>query len=129
MLDIIPLVGATIGAVVCVLVAFAQGWVAAVILIVYFVLYQLAENHFLQPVVYSRTVKLSPLVVLLASLVGAVVAGILGVLVAIPLASAASILIEEISAQRDGARAPEPALAGGESAGADTGDGDRSGPE
>jgi predicted PurR-regulated permease PerM len=110
LLDIIPLVGATIGAVVCVLVALGEGWLPAVILIIYFVVYQLAENHFVQPVVYSRTVKLSPLVVLLASLVGAVVAGILGVLVAIPLASAASILVEEIRMQRNAGRAPQPAV-------------------
>jgi len=109
-LDIIPLVGATIGAVVCVLVALAVGWLPAVVLVVYFVVYQLAENHFVQPVVYSRTVKLSPLIVLLASLVGAVMAGILGVLVAIPLASALSILIEEIRAQQaaDGGLSPVP---------------------
>jgi predicted PurR-regulated permease PerM len=105
-LDIIPLVGATIGAIVCVLVALAVGWLPAVVLVIYFIIYQLAENHFVQPVVYSRTVKLSPLVVLLASLVGAVMAGILGVLVAIPLASAVSILIEEIRAQRASDRAP-----------------------
>jgi predicted PurR-regulated permease PerM len=109
-LDIIPLVGATIGAVVCVLVALAVGWLPAVVLVVYFVIYQLAENHFVQPVVYSRTVKLSPLVVLLASLVGAVTAGILGVLVAIPLASAVSILIEEIRAQRAAEQTPIPAV-------------------
>jgi predicted PurR-regulated permease PerM len=112
-LDIIPMVGATIGAVVCVLVALAAGWLPAVILVIYFVVYQLAENHFVQPVVYSRTVKLSPLVVLLASLVGAVTAGILGVLVAIPLASALWILIEEITAQRAQGRAASLAIAGG----------------
>ena len=119
LLDIIPLVGATIGAVVCVLVALGLGWLPPVILVIYFVLYQLAENHFVQPVVYSRTVKLSPLIVLLASLAGAVVAGILGVLVAIPLASAASILVEEIRAQRAADQAPEPAVDAGESAGPD----------
>jgi predicted PurR-regulated permease PerM len=112
-LDIIPLVGATIGAVVCVLVAFAAGWLPAVVLVIYFVIYQMAENHFVQPIVYSRTVKLSPLVVLLASLIGAVMAGILGVLVAIPLASAVSILIEEIRTQRAADRAPAPAIVGG----------------
>ena len=99
------------------LVALAVGWLPAVVLVVYFIIYQLAENHFVQPVVYSRTVKLSPLVVLLASLIGAVMAGILGVLVAIPLASALSILIEEIRAQRaaDGGLSPVP-IEGGEGA-------------
>jgi len=102
-LDIIPLVGATIAAVVCIIVGFTQGWVPGVILIGYFVAYQQIENNFIQPVVYSRTVSLSPLVVLVASLVGAIIAGILGVLVAIPLASALFILVDEYRARRGAA--------------------------
>lgn len=101
-LDIIPLVGATIGAAVCVLVAFTQGWLPAVILIGYFVVYQQIENNFVQPMVYARTARLTPLTVLVASLIGATLAGILGVLVAIPLASAVAILIHESSARRAG---------------------------
>lgn len=99
-LDIIPLVGATIGAVICVLLAFTQGWLPAVILIGYFVVYQQVENNFIQPMVYSRTARLTPLTVLLASLVGATLAGILGVLVAIPLTSAVMIFIQESRGRR-----------------------------
>jgi predicted PurR-regulated permease PerM len=107
LLDIIPLVGATLGAIVCVLVAFAVGWLPAVILIGYFVVYQMAENHFVQPIVYSRTVNLSPLTVLVASLVGAALAGIFGVLVAIPLASAVAILVHEFTEHRAAGGLPE----------------------
>ena len=102
-LDIIPLVGATIAAVVCVGVGFTQGWLVGVVLIGYFVVYQLLENNFIQPVVYARTVSLSPLIVLVASLIGAFIAGVIGVLVAIPLASAVFILLDEYRSRRGAA--------------------------
>jgi predicted PurR-regulated permease PerM len=99
-LDIVPLIGATIGAVICVLVAISQGWVIAIVLLIFFLVYQQVENNVLQPVVYSKTVALSPLTVLVASLAGAAVAGIVGVLIAIPLASAAYILVQDLIERR-----------------------------
>jgi predicted PurR-regulated permease PerM len=99
-LDIVPLIGATIGAIICVLVAISQGWVIALILLIFFLVYQQVENNVLQPVVYSKTVALSPLTVLVASLAGAAVAGIVGVLIAIPLASAAYILVQDLIERR-----------------------------
>lgn len=96
LLDLIPLVGAILGAALCAFVALSVGWPAAVILIVYFVVYQQIENHALAPVIYSRTVAMSPLTVLLVSLAGAVLGGIVGVLIAIPLASAAAIAVGEL---------------------------------
>jgi predicted PurR-regulated permease PerM len=95
LLDIIPLVGATLGAVLSVIVALSVGWPVALILVVYFVVYQTLENHFLAPVIYSHTVAMSPLTVLLVSLAGAVLGGIVGVLLAIPLASALQIAVGE----------------------------------
>jgi predicted PurR-regulated permease PerM len=97
LLDIIPLIGAMLGAAVCVIVALSHGWVIAMILIIYFVIYQQMENHLLLPVIYSRTVAMSPLTVLLVSLAGAVLGGLVGVLLAIPLASAAVIIIGELA--------------------------------
>jgi len=96
LLDIIPLVGATLGAVLCVLIALSVGWVPALALIAYFVVYQQAENHLLAPVIYAKTVVMSPLGVFLVSLAGAALGGIVGVLLAIPLASAAQIAIGEL---------------------------------
>jgi predicted PurR-regulated permease PerM len=108
--DLIPLVGATLGAIVCVLVALAGGgWLPAAILAVYFIIYQQVENNLIQTTVYSRTVALSPLAVLVASLCGAAVAGIVGVLLAIPVAATVVIAIVEIRALRSG-REPEAAL-------------------
>ncbi len=96
LLDIIPLIGATLGAVLCVLVALSVGWLAAVLLIVYFVVYQQTENHLLAPVIYAKTVAMSPLVVLLVSLAGAILGGLVGVLLAIPIASAVQIGVGEL---------------------------------
>ena len=66
---------------------------AGVVLLGFFVLYQQLENHVLQPLVYGRTVQLSPLVVLIAILVGTEVAGILGALGAIPVAGTMQIVL------------------------------------
>ena len=52
--------------------------------VAFFIVYQQVENHLLQPLVYGRTVQLSPLAVLISVLIGAQVAGILGALGAIP---------------------------------------------
>src|SRR5262249_39275905 len=93
-LDLIPLAGATIGAIVVVLVALAaQGVTVAVIVAVFFIIYQQVENHLLQPLVYGRTVQLSPLAVLVSVLIGAELAGVLGALAAIPVAGALQVLL------------------------------------
>src|SRR5205823_12234697 len=79
-LDLIPLAGATIAAIIVGAVAFLHSVPAGIIVIVFFVVYQQVENHILQPIVYGRTVQLSPLVVLIAVLIGAQLAGVLGAL-------------------------------------------------
>ena len=104
-LDIVPLVGATIGAVIVCIVGFAagghwSGFVTGIVLVVFFVLYQQFENNVLQNMVYSRTVSLSPLVVFIAALIGASLLGIVGVLLAIPLASAGWVLGRDLIALR-----------------------------
>lgn len=94
LLDLIPLAGATIAAVLVVLVAIAaKGATAAIIVGVFFLLYQQLENHVIQPLVYGRTVQLSPLAVLVSVLVGAQLAGVLGALAAIPVAGALQVLL------------------------------------
>jgi predicted PurR-regulated permease PerM len=67
-----------------------------VIVIGFFVLYQQLENHILQPVIYGRTVQLSPLTVLIAILIGAELVGILGALAAIPVAGIVQAIAREI---------------------------------
>jgi predicted PurR-regulated permease PerM len=93
LLDLLPLVGATIAAVIVVAVGFLHSVLAGVVLIVFFIVYQQFENHVLQPLVYNRTVALSPLAILVSILIGAELAGVLGALAAIPVAGAIQVLI------------------------------------
>jgi predicted PurR-regulated permease PerM len=92
-LDLIPLAGATIAAIIVGAIGFLHSIVAGVVLIVFFIVYQQVENHVLQPVVYSRTVQLSPLVILVSVLIGAELAGVLGALAAIPVAGTIQVLL------------------------------------
>jgi predicted PurR-regulated permease PerM len=116
LLDLIPLAGATLAAIIVVSVgAITQGTTAAIVLAIFFIVYQQLENHFLQPVIYGRTVQLSPLVVLVAVLVGAALAGILGALAAIPVAGTIQVIVRDLLAHRRhllietvGPTAPEP---------------------
>jgi predicted PurR-regulated permease PerM len=92
-LDLIPLAGATIAAILIGIVAFLHSIPAGIVVVVFFVVYQQVENHLLQPVIYGRTVQLSPLAVLISILIGAELAGILGALGAIPVAGSIQVLI------------------------------------
>ena len=92
-LDLIPLAGATIAAIIVAAVGFIHSLLAGIILIAFFIVYQQIENHVLQPVVYSRTVQLSPLAILISVLVGAELAGVLGALAAIPVAGTIQVIL------------------------------------
>jgi predicted PurR-regulated permease PerM len=99
-LDLIPLAGATIAALLVSTVGFLHSVTAGIVLIVFFVLYQQFENHVLQPLVYGRTVQLSPLVVLIAVLMGAKLAGVVGALGAIPIAGTIQVILIDWLAHR-----------------------------
>lgn len=103
-LDLIPLAGATIAGVIVAIVAFLHSIPAGIVVVVFFIVYQQIENHILQPVIYGRTVQLSPLAVIVAVLVGAELAGIIGALAAIPVAGALQVVIRDQLAHR---RSPE----------------------
>jgi predicted PurR-regulated permease PerM len=92
-LDLIPLAGATLAAIIVSTVAFFDGWVQGGIVLAFFIAYQQIENHMIQPVVYSRTVQLSPLAILISVLIGAELAGVLGALAAIPVAGTIQVLL------------------------------------
>ena len=95
-LDLIPLVGATIAGVVIGIVCAIQDFPTAVIVwVVYLVVYQQTDNNFLQPIIYRRTVALHPLVVLVGVLIGAELLGVLGALLAIPVAGAIQIVLKD----------------------------------
>ncbi len=92
-LDLIPLAGATLAAIIVTTVAFLTSIPAGIIVLAFMIVYQQVENHLLQPLVYSRTVQLSPLAILVAVLIGAKIAGILGALAAIPVAGTIQVLL------------------------------------
>jgi predicted PurR-regulated permease PerM len=105
-LDLIPLAGATIAAIIVCSIGFLHSLAAGIILLVFFIVYQQIENHLLQPLVYSRTVRLSPLVILISVLVGAQIAGVLGALAAIPVAGTLQVILFSWLEERRKHRAP-----------------------
>lgn len=100
--DLIPLVGATIGAIAALVAAGIHSVGALIAVAIFVVLYQQLENHVLQPVILSRTVKLNPLAVLVAILVGVELAGILGALLAIPVAGIVQVILRDVWSHRRG---------------------------
>lgn len=93
--DLIPLVGATLGALATVGVAFLYSVPAGVATVIFYVIYQQFENHVLQVTIMSRTVALSPLSVLVSVLFGVELFGLLGALLAIPIAGIIKVLVAE----------------------------------
>jgi predicted PurR-regulated permease PerM len=108
--DLVPLIGATLGAVVAVIAALIHSVPAGIIVAVWFVVYQQLENHLLQPVILSRTVKLNPLAVLISILLGAELLGILGTLLAIPVAGIIQVVLRDVYDVRRGRRRPVPTV-------------------
>ena len=102
--DLIPLVGSTIGGVLVGLVTlFADFPGDTIIWIVFVLVYQQVENSVFQPLVYRRTVNLHPLAVITAILIGSNLLGVLGALVAIPIAAAIQIALKDVWEHRGSA--------------------------
>ena len=108
--DLIPLVGATLGALVAGIAGFIHSAPAGIIVVIFFVVYQQLENHLLQPVILSRAVKLNPLAVLVAILVAVELAGILGALLAIPAAGIIQVIVRDLWDHRRGRLKAEPTV-------------------
>ncbi len=89
----IPMIGATIGAVLVGLVLLLNSPTAAIIFLVYFVVYQQIENNLISPTIQSKSVELSALAILAAILVGITLGGLLGGVVAIPIAGCIRVLL------------------------------------
>jgi len=94
--DLIPMVGATLGAVPAVIVAFFGGPWTGVGAVVFFLVYQQVENYLVAPRVMKRAVDISPAAVILAALIGATLLGFVGALLAIPFAASIKVLTQEI---------------------------------
>jgi predicted PurR-regulated permease PerM len=111
--DMIPMIGATLGAVVAVTVALFTSplWPTTVLLAAFFVAYQQIENYLIAPRVLKTTVDIGAAAVLLAGLIGATLLGLVGALMAIPVAAAFNVLLNERLAAREAAAAGPDAVA------------------
>jgi len=98
--DLIPLVGATIGAVVASLAAFFHSPTAGIVSVIFFILYQQIENSVLYPAVMAKRVKINPLVVLLSVLLSVAIFGFVGALLAVPFAGAIQVAIKAVQMER-----------------------------
>jgi predicted PurR-regulated permease PerM len=100
LLDLIPVIGSTIGGAVVSLVALTVSLPVAVATLAFYIGYRLAEDYLIVPRVMGRTVQVPAIVSLVAVLIGGVLLGIVGALVAIPIAAAIRLLLHEIAIRR-----------------------------
>lgn len=100
LLDLIPIIGSTVGGIIVSLVALTVSVEIAIATAVFYTAYRVLEDYLLTPRVMSHTVKVPGIVTVIATVIGGALLGITGALVAIPVAAAIKLLHEEISAPR-----------------------------
>lgn len=98
--DLIPSEGATIGAVLCVIVALFSSTVDGIAVAVYFIVYQRIENYLILPRVMTKAIDLSAPSVIITLLIGASLAGLAGALIALPIAAVLKVVIREVRSDR-----------------------------
>ena len=94
--DLIPLIGATIGAVLVTLVGFLTGVPEGIACAAFFLVYQQVENYLIAPRVMKRSVDVQPAVTIVAALIGGTLLGVVGAVLAIPAAAAISLIVREV---------------------------------
>jgi predicted PurR-regulated permease PerM len=104
LLDVIPLIGATIGAVVVSAIAFATDIRIGIFCVIFYIVYQQVENYVIYPRVMSRSVDIPGAATVIAALVGAALLGVVGALLAIPTAAALLMILREVWIRRQDAR-------------------------
>jgi predicted PurR-regulated permease PerM len=104
LLDVIPMIGATIGAVIVCAIAFATDVKTGLFCVIFYVVYQQFENYVLYPRVMSKSVDIPGAVTVIAALIGAALLGVVGALLAIPTAAAILLIVREVFIRRQDAR-------------------------
>jgi predicted PurR-regulated permease PerM len=104
LLDVIPMIGATIGAVIVSAIGFATDVKIGLACVVFYLVYQQVENYVVYPRVMSKSVDIPGAVTVIAALVGAALLGVIGALLAIPTAAAILMLAREVFIRRQDAR-------------------------
>jgi predicted PurR-regulated permease PerM len=97
LLDLIPVVGSTIGGIIVSLIALSVSLSVAIATAIFYVFYRFFEDYLLTPRVMARAVQLPALITVIATVVGAALLGIIGALVAIPVAAAVKLLMEQVA--------------------------------
>jgi predicted PurR-regulated permease PerM len=100
LLDLVPIIGSTIGGAVVTLVALTVSLPVAIATLVFYAAYRLAEDYLLVPRIMGRAVDVPALVGMIAIVIGGVVLGIIGALVALPVAAAIQLILEEVTFRR-----------------------------
>jgi len=95
-MDLIPMIGSTIGGIVVSLVALTVSLPVAVSTAIFYIIYRNAEDYLITPRVMKRTVRVPGIVTVIAVLIGGTLLGIIGALVAIPVAAAIQLIVEEV---------------------------------
>ncbi|GAA4675575.1 AI-2E family transporter [Phytohabitans rumicis] len=102
--DLIPQIGATLGAVVVSLVGFASSLSVGIACVIFFLVYQQVENYLIYPKVMRRSVEVSDVAAIVAALLGVALFGVIGALVAIPAVAAVQLIIREVLVPRQESR-------------------------
>jgi predicted PurR-regulated permease PerM len=100
LLDLIPIIGSTIGGVIVTLVALTVSLPVAIATLIFYAGYRLAEDYLLVPRIMGRAVDVPALVGMVAIVIGGVVLGIVGALIALPAAAALQLILEEVTFRR-----------------------------
>jgi predicted PurR-regulated permease PerM len=100
LLDLIPVIGSTVGGAIVTLVALTVSIPVAIATLVFYVAYRLAEDYLLVPRIIGHTVKVPALGGMVAIVIGGVVLGIIGALIALPVAAAIQLILEEVTFRR-----------------------------
>ena len=102
--DLIPMVGSTIAGIIVSLVALTKGVPIAIATISFYVVYRYVEDYLVNPRVMKHTVKVTPGLTIIATLIGGTLLGLVGALVAIPVAATIHLLLEEVAIPRQNQR-------------------------
>ncbi|GAA4759538.1 AI-2E family transporter [Nocardioides endophyticus] len=103
-LDVIPMIGATLGAVIVTAIAFAEDWKIGLACAIFYIVYQQLENYVIYPRVMSKSVDVPGAVTVIAALTGAALFGVVGALLAIPTAASILMLTREVWVRRQDQR-------------------------
>jgi predicted PurR-regulated permease PerM len=102
--DLIPMVGSTIAGVIVSLVALSKSIPIGIATLAFYIVYRYLEDYLLNPRVMKHTVRVSPGLTIIATLIGGTLLGLIGALVAIPVAATIQLLLEEVATPRQNQR-------------------------